>query len=96
MGRKMKKYERLRNLREDSDLTQTQLGDMLHISQRSYAHFEAGTRGIPVEILIELADIYQVNLDYLVGRTDQKKMLPKRGTTGQAEASPAKPGKAPA
>ena len=45
--------------------------------QRSYAHFEAGTRGIPVEVLIALADLYEVNLDYLVGRTNQKDMLSK-------------------
>lgn len=77
MEKRMKKYERLKNLREDSDMTQAQLGELLHISQRSYAHFEAGTRGIPIEILTALADIYQVNLDYLIGRTDQKDMLPK-------------------
>jgi len=72
----MAKYERLKNLREDLDLTQAEVGKLLHISQRSYAHFEAGTRGIPIEILMELANIYQVNLDYLVGRTDSKDMLP--------------------
>lgn len=71
------KYERLRNLREDRDMTQAEVGEYLHISQRSYAHFEAGTRGIPVEVLIALADLYEVNLDYLVGRTNQKDMLSK-------------------
>lgn len=73
----MKKYERIRNLREDLDMTQLQVGEYLHISQRSYAHYEAGTREMPIEILIELADLFQVNLDYLVGRTDVKYMLPK-------------------
>ncbi len=73
----MKKYERIRNLREDMDMTQSQVGEYLHISQRSYAHYEAGTREIPIEILIELADLFQVNLDYLVGRTDVKDMLYK-------------------
>lgn len=72
----MKKYERIRNLREDSDMTQAQVGEYLHISQRSYAHYEAGTREIPVDILIELANLYDVNLDYLVGRTNIKKRLP--------------------
>lgn len=71
------KYERLKNLREDRDLTQAKVGKYLHISQRSYAHFEQGTRGIPVEALIALADLYEVNLDYLVGRTNQKDMLPR-------------------
>lgn len=71
----MKKYERLRNLREDLDMTQSQIGEYLHISQRSYAHYEAGTRELPIEILIELADLYNVNLDYLVGRTNIKNKL---------------------
>lgn len=73
----MKKYERLRNLREDFDMTQVQVGDYLHISQRSYAYYEAGERDIPIEILIELANLYQVNLDYLVDRTNVKQMLPE-------------------
>lgn len=72
----MKRYERIRNLREDSDMTQSQVGEHLHISQRSYAHYESGTREIPIEILIDLADLYKVNLDYLVGRTNIKDMLP--------------------
>lgn len=72
----MKKYERIRNLREDMDMTQSQVGEYLHISQRSYAHYEAGTREIPIDILIELAEMYQVNLDYLVGRTNVKDKLP--------------------
>ncbi|MCI8598888.1 MAG: helix-turn-helix transcriptional regulator [Lachnospiraceae bacterium] len=71
----MKRYERLRNLREDKDMTQSQLGEYLHISQRAYAHYEAGTRDIPVEILIKLADFYNVNLDYLVNRTNKKERL---------------------
>ena len=72
----MKKYERIRNLREDSDLTQMELGKFLHISQRAYSHYEAGTRDIPIEVLIGLADIYKVNVDYLLHRTDVKEMLP--------------------
>ena len=74
----MTKYTRLRDMREDADLTQAKLGKILNISQRSYAHFEAGTRSIPIEILISLADYYKVNLDYLVGRTDRKEMLPRK------------------
>ena len=72
----MKKCERIRNLREDSDLTQMELGKLLHISQRAYSHYEAGTRDIPIEVLIGLADIYKVNVDYLLHRTDVKEMLP--------------------
>ena len=72
----MKKYERIRNLREDSDLTQMELGQLLHISQRAYSHYEAGTRDISIGVLIGLADIYKVNVDYLLHRTDVKEMLP--------------------
>lgn len=66
------KYQRIKDLREDHDLTQEAISKKLNISQRSYSHFETGTRGIPTEILIKLADIYGVTLDYLVGRTDKK------------------------
>lgn len=73
----MKRLERIRNLREDKDMTQAEVGKQLNISQRCYSHYEAGTRDIPIEILIALANLYQVNLDYLVGRTDKKEMLPR-------------------
>ena len=66
------KYQRIKDLREDKDLTQTQISKQLNISQRAYSHFETGTRGIPTEILIKLADIFEVSLDYLVGRSDKK------------------------
>jgi transcriptional regulator with XRE-family HTH domain len=66
------KYQRIKDLREDMDLIQTQINEQLNISQRAYSHFETGTRGIPTEILIKLADIFEVSLDYLVGRTDKK------------------------
>ncbi len=72
----MKRYERIRNMREDLDMTQAQMGEHLYISQRSYAHYEAGTREMPIEILIGIADLFDVNLDYLVGRTDIKEKLP--------------------
>lgn len=66
------KLQRLKDLREDADMTQAQVGNYLHISQRSYSHYEAGSRNIPIEILIELANLYNVSLDYLVGRTNKK------------------------
>ena len=70
----MKQYSRLKNLREDADMTQAEVGAKLNISQRSYAHFEAGTRGIPTETLIALADLYKVNLDYsLVEENDEQR-----------------------
>ncbi len=66
------KYQRIKDLREDHDLTQEAIRKKLNVSQRAYSHFETGTRGIPTEILIKLADIYKVSIDYLVGRSDKK------------------------
>ena len=68
------KYQRIQDLRIDSDLSQKQLGEILHISQRSYSHYETGSRNIPVEMLIRLANYYDISVDYLVGRTDKKEM----------------------
>lgn len=62
------KLKRLRDLREDHDLTQEQLAKKINITQRAYSHYENGEREIPLEILIRLADFYDVTLDYLVDR----------------------------
>lgn len=66
-------YERIRNLREDKDLTQTEMASYLHLSQRAYSYYETGAHAIPVEILSMLADFHHTSIDYLVGRTDCKK-----------------------
>lgn len=66
------KYRRIRDLREDNDLTQTQIGIKLNIPQRTYAYYESGERTIPPEILIALADFYNTSIDYILGRTDKK------------------------
>lgn len=65
-------YSRIRNLREDADLTQTEFSSYLHISQRAYSHYENGTRDIPTDILVKIADYYDVSVDYLLNRTDCK------------------------
>lgn len=70
LGDSMKRYERIRELREDHDLTQAKIGGKLGLSQRAYAHYEIGDRVIPPEILCALADYYHVSVDYLLGRTD--------------------------
>lgn len=67
------KYERIRNLREDKDMTQTQIANLLHISQRTYSRYENDERAIPIEILSQLADIHNTSVDYLIGRTNTKK-----------------------
>ena len=68
------KFQRIQDLRTDADLSQKQLSEILHISQRSYSHYETGSRNIPVEMLIRLAIYYDISVDYLVGRTDKKEM----------------------
>ena len=66
------KYERIRNLREDLDLTQAELGEQINVPQRTYAYYESGKRMIPPQVLIALAQFYDVSVDYLLGLTDQK------------------------
>ncbi len=71
------KYERLRDLREDHNLTQTYVGKLLGVSQRAYSSYESGNRAIPIESLSHLADFYKTSVDYLIGRTDCSKPYPK-------------------
>ncbi|MCQ2495666.1 MAG: helix-turn-helix domain-containing protein [Lachnospiraceae bacterium] len=70
----MKYFRRIRDLREDKDLTQTDMGKLLNVSQRAYAHYENGTRNLPVELLIEIADYHKVSVDYILERTNVKEM----------------------
>ncbi len=65
-------YKRIRNLREDKDMTQTQMAEILHCSQRVYSDYERGVLDIPTDILIGLADFHQVSVDYILERTDKK------------------------
>lgn len=67
-------YQRIRELREDHDLTQVQMGKILSCSQRVYSNYECGELDIPTEILIKLADFYEVSVDYLLNRTEQMQM----------------------
>ena len=70
---RMERYERIRQLREDADLTQAALGKAINVPQRTYAYYESGQRMIPPQVLCALADFYEVSVDYLLGRTDQRK-----------------------
>lgn len=63
-------YRRIRGLREERNLTQTQLANHLHISQTTYSRYENGRLDIPSEILLQLADFYHVTTDYILGRSD--------------------------
>ena len=61
---------RLRELREDSDLKQIQVAKILNMSQTGYSKYETGENDIPTDVLIKLADFYHVTIDYLLGRVD--------------------------
>ncbi len=67
-------FPRLRDMREDADLTQAQVAEMLGIAQTVYSRYERGFQTIPLGLLIRLADRYDVSLDYLVGRTANMKI----------------------
>lgn len=70
-------YRQIRDLREDKDLTQQELANILNITQRTYSRYENDERGIPLETICALADFYRTSTDYLLGRTDQKRPYPK-------------------
>ncbi len=69
----MERYERIRSLREDADLTQESVGKAVNIPQRTYAYYESGQRMVPPHVLCSLADFYDVSVDYILGRTSNKK-----------------------
>ncbi len=62
--------KRIRDLREDKDLTQAQMADLLKIHQTTYSDYEIGTLNVPVDVLIKLAEFYHTSVDFLVGVTD--------------------------
>ena len=68
---------RIRNLREDNDLTQKQLSNFLNISQVAYSYYEINKREIPLDLLSKLADFYDTSIDYLLYRTDEFSPYPK-------------------
>lgn len=66
------RFQRIRDLREDADLTQTEMGKAINLPQRTYAYYESGERTIPPEILIALAKYHKTSVDYILGLTDKK------------------------
>lgn len=70
-------HKRIRELREDRDLRQSDIAKYLKCSQVAYSYYELGKRDIPIEVLLLLADYYQTSTDYLLGRTDIIKAYPK-------------------
>ena len=68
---------RLRDLREDRDLTQKKLAEYLHIGQNTYSQYETGQRQIPIDVLVKLATFYNTSTDYILGLTNYQKPYPK-------------------
>ncbi len=66
-------YKRLKDLREDRDLSQKELAKILEMSQTGYSKYETGENDIPTQILIKLADFYNTSIDYILGRTNNQK-----------------------
>ncbi len=73
----MKKYKRIRDLREDKDLTQAKIAEKLHLTQRTYSRYENADSMMPLDILIQIADIHDVSIDYLLERTNIPTRYPK-------------------
>ncbi len=67
-------YRRIKDLRQDKDMTQAQMGEILSCSQRVYSNYERGEVDIPSAILIKLADFHSVSIDYILERTDKKEV----------------------
>ena len=74
----MRHYPRMRDLREDADLTQRQLVEKLGMHKTTYTNYEQGKREPPIAVLIRLAEFYGVSLDYIAGLTNTKTGLPKK------------------
>ena len=73
----MQHYQRIRDLREDNDLTQQQIADMLYINRRTYAAYENGINSMTPETISKIADIYHTSVDWLLGRTDEFEPYPE-------------------
>lgn len=67
---------RIKDLREDHDITQKEIAEYLHVKQNTYSQYENGQRQLPIECLIALARFYQVSTDYILGLTDEKEPYP--------------------
>ena len=67
-------YRRIRELREDKDITQTKMAKILNCSQQVYSNYELGQRDIPTDILIKLSEYHKVSVDYILGLTSNPKI----------------------
>lgn len=74
----MKKYKRIRDLREDKDLSQSKIAKEFNLTQRTYSRYENADSMMPLDILIQIADFHNVSTDYLLERTDIPDPYPKK------------------
>ena len=71
-------FERIRNAREDKDITQLKMAAYLNVSQSTYSDYESGNLNIPIQALSKIADLFDTSIDYLVNRTDEKTPYPRK------------------
>lgn len=71
-------YSRIRDLREDTDMNQTEFAKLLGMSQTGYSKYERGENDVPTDVLIQLARIHKTSVDYLLGLTDVKEAYPRK------------------
>lgn len=69
---------RLRDLREDNDLTQTNIAKLLNIKQNTYSQYESGVRQIPIDTIVKLCKFYNTSVDYIIGLTNEKRPYPRK------------------
>lgn len=74
----MLRFERIRNLRIDRNLSQRQIAELLNVKQNTYSQYEIGVLNYPVDVLIKLARFYGTGVDYLLGLTDEMTPYPRR------------------
>ena len=71
-------YTKIRDLRNDADLSQAEVANLLHCTQQAYSNYELGQRDIPTAILIQLALLHKTSVDYLLGLTDVQEPYPRK------------------
>ncbi len=70
--------QRIRELREDNDYNQTYVAQLIHVDQTTYSNYELGKVRMPIECIVKLARVYNVNLDYIIGVSDVRNEFPKK------------------
>lgn len=72
------KYERIRNIRIDRDKTQADIARIVNVKQNTYCQYETGVLNYPLDVVVKLAQFYNVSIDYLVGLTDRPEPYPRK------------------